>query len=45
MTPAEILYNRIRNLYLTQRIDESGLASAVQKDWITAEQKAEIMSS
>jgi len=43
MTPAEILYSRIKALYLAQKIDEAGLDSAVQKGWITAEQKTEIM--
>lgn len=38
------MYNTLRRLYLTGKLDEEGLKNAVAKGWITEEQKKEIMA-
>lgn len=38
------MFERLRRLYREGKIDESGLESAVEKGWITEEQKNQIMS-
>lgn len=39
------MYNTLKRLYLTGKINEIGLSNAVKKGWITEEQKQEIISS
>ena len=36
------LYNRLKRLYEEGRIDSNGLQNAVNRDWITPEEKNEI---
>ena len=36
------MYNRLKRLYEEGRIDSNGLQVAVNKDWITPEEKNEI---
>ena len=38
------MFERLKRLYSEGKIDESGLQAAVDKGWITAEQKQEIMN-
>ena len=37
------MFERLKRLYNEGKIDEAGLQAAVEKGWITAEQKAEII--
>lgn len=39
-----IMYVTVRRLYLTGKIDESGLDNAIKKSWITSEEKKKIMA-
>ena len=39
------MFERLKNLYLTGRITESGLDNAVKKNWITEEEKKLILNS
>ncbi len=39
------MFNRLKRLYLEGKIGEEELNSAVQKGWITEEQKDEIINS
>lgn len=39
------MYNTLKRLYQSGKLDETGLENAVTKGWISEEQKAEIMSS
>lgn len=39
-----IMYAAVRRLYQEGKIDESGLDNAIKKGWITAKEKADIMS-
>lgn len=38
------MFERLKRLYNEGKIDEAGLQSAVEKGWITAEQKQQIMT-
>lgn len=38
------MFERLKRLYNEGKIDEAGLQAAVEKGWITAEQKQEIMT-
>lgn len=38
------MFERLRRLYREGKIDEAGLESAVEKGWITEEQKNQIIS-
>lgn len=37
------MYNTLKRLYQSGKLDEAGLENAVTKGWITEEQKKEIM--
>lgn len=37
------MFERLKRLYNEGKIDKSGLQAAVEKGWITAEQKEEII--
>lgn len=37
------LYPRIRDLYMSGSIDETGLTNAVAKGWITEEEKQQLI--
>lgn len=37
------MYERVKRLYLEERITEYGLDNAIRFSWITEEQKTEIM--
>lgn len=39
------MYERVKKLYLEERINEYGLDNAIKFGWITEEQKQEIMQS
>ena len=39
-----IMYATVKRLYVTGKIDESGLDNAIKKGWITAEEKKKIMA-
>jgi len=39
------MFERLKKLFLSDKIDENGLDSAVKKGWITEEQKEEILNS
>lgn len=39
-----IMYVTVRRLYLTGKIDESGLDNAIKRGWITSEEKKKIMA-
>ena len=39
------MYDNVKRLYLTGRIDEYGFDNAVKFKWITEEQKEEIIAS
>lgn len=39
-----ILFNRLKKLYMADRLTEAGLENAVLKGWITEEQKAAIIA-
>ena len=39
------MYNTLKRLYLTDKINGNGLSNAVKKGWITEEQKQEIIAS
>lgn len=39
-----ILFNRLKKLYMADRLTEVGLENAVLKGWITEEQKAAIIA-
>ena len=38
------MFERLKNLYLTGRITETGLNNAVKKNWITEEEKETILN-
>ena len=38
------MFERLKRLYNEGKIDEAGLESAVEKGWITEEQKIQIMT-
>lgn len=39
-----IMYATVKRLYVTGKIDESGLDNAIKKGWITQGEKATIMA-
>lgn len=39
------MFERLRQLYLAERLDESGLAAAVTRGWITQDEADIILSS
>ena len=39
-----IMHVTVRRLYLTGKIDESGLDNAIKRGWITSEEKKKIMA-
>lgn len=39
-----IMYATVKRLYITGKIDESGLDNAIVRGWITSEEKKEIMA-
>lgn len=39
-----IMYATVRRLYLTGKIDESGLDNAIKRGWITEQEKANIIT-